>query len=54
MKKLRLDIEEVSVDSFRTEEGDASPGTVLGREEPASRSVVCGSCPVWSCPSPCP
>jgi hypothetical protein len=54
MKKLRLDIDQVRVDTFQTEEEDAPVGTVLGREDLASRSVVCGSCPVWSCPSPCP
>lgn len=57
MKKLRLEIDQVRVDSFQTTDGDASAGTVLGRENLSARSVICGSCPLvtcYSCPNPCP
>jgi hypothetical protein len=53
MKKLRLNIDEVRVDSFETVEADAPAGTVLGRENLITRTQVCGSCPQVSC-APCP
>lgn len=53
MKKLRLDIDQVRVDSFETVEAEAPVGTVFGREDLVTRTNYCGTCPNVSC-APCP
>jgi hypothetical protein len=53
MKKLRLDINDVCVESFETVEAEAPGGTVLGREDLVTRTLQCGTCPQVSC-APCP
>ena len=55
MKKLRLDLDAVRVDTFDT---DAAParagGTVLARQEDGIRGTENSPCTLWeSCPGSC-
>ena len=57
MKKLRLNVEELSVQSFATDEADDQQGTVQGREEAVAPSRFLSRCcqtdEFQSCPVRC-
>jgi hypothetical protein len=57
MKKLRLNPDELCVERFDTEGGEAEAGTVLGQELLLSNRTACGTC-YESCATgavrPCP
>jgi hypothetical protein len=52
MKKLRLELDEISVESFHVQNGDGEPGTIHGNQEAETGDAVaitgwswlCGSC----------
>ena len=58
MKKLRLDVEQVSVERFETLEGEAPNGTVLGQDAVTGATACYGTCLADSCVTgsqrPCP
>jgi len=56
MKKLQLNLDQLSVEKFETQAGEVDLGTVLGNAP--TKTAVCGSCIVDSCvtgaQNPCP
>ena len=61
MKKIKLDLDELAVESFNIPAADGQDGTVEGRvttyTEAPNRSCPQGACysyPAFSCPSQCP
>ena len=48
MKKLRMNLDEICVEQFETQAGNAEEGTVLGNGL-LTRTADCGSCIIDSC-----
>jgi len=44
MKKLRLEVDDLRIDSFAVDEAEAARGTVAGHNEPAYTASCDGSC----------
>ena len=53
MKKLRLDVDALAVESYATEDaGDVLRGTVQAEEGPRLTRTSCGGYPECTCPPP--
>ena len=54
MRKLKLDLNDLTVEAFETVEARADEGTVVGHAPTFTR--ICGSCEIscnGTCPQPC-